>query len=440
MTDEQLAEACKEVLVGNDKGKHTVPAKGLYPHQWLWDSCFIAIGQRHYDVERAQQEILSLFRGQWSNGMIPNMILAPTKVPSQASTFWRSGLSPLSPDNVATSGITQPPMLAEAIVRIGENLQKNERHTWYQRVYPALLNYHRWLYAERDPHGEGLVVQIHPWETGLDNTPPWIYELHQHRMPLWIRVVKTLHLDVLIGPLRKDSFLSLPGERLSTIDALSFYSIQRRLRRKRYDIQSILNHADLSIEDVTFNAILVRANHHLQQIAKYIHKALPEEMAKNIKKTEDAFEQLWDAYSGQYYSRNFATHKLIKVSSIGTLMPLYAGHITNERAKHLVDLLNNKKLFSSKYPVPTVPLDSEWFSEHRYWQGPAWVNTNWLIIDGLKRYGYEKEAEHIRVQTLKLVASNGSREYFSPKDGSPAGAHDFSWTAALTLDLLKHSQ
>lgn len=439
MTDEQLTEACKEVLSSNDKGKHTVPAKGLYPHQWLWDSCFIAIGQRHYDIERAQQEILSLLRGQWSNGMLPNMILAPSKVPSQAVAFWRSSLSPYSPDNVATSGITQPPMLAEAIIRVGEKLPKAERRAWYQRVYPALLHYHQWLYAERDPHHEGLVLQIHPWETGLDNTPPWIYELQQHRMPFWIRVIGFLHLDTPIGLLRKDSFLSLPGERISTLNALAYYSIQRRLRRKRYDTQSILNHAELAIEDVNFNAIFVRANQHLKKIAKFIDKKLSEDLSENINKTEEAFDQLWDAYSGQYYSRNFVTHKLIKVGSIGTLLPLYAGNITKERAKHLVDLLNNKKLFNSKYPVPTVPLDSEWFNEHKYWQGPAWINTNWLIIDGLRRYGYTEEAEHIRTQTLKLVAGSGAREYFSPKDGSPAGAHDFSWTAALTLDLLQNN-
>lgn len=436
MTQEELVEICRQVLEKNDRGNHTVPAENLYPHQWLWDSCFIAIGQRHYDIKRAQKEILSLFRGQWSNGMLPNMILNGGVMGSEAGRFWRSSVSPYSPDNVATSGITQPPVLAEAIVKVGEKLSKSERHTWYQRVYPALLAYHTWFYAERDPHQEGLVIQIHPWETGLDNTPPWMYEMHQHQMSTWIRIVGALHLDTIITPLRKDSFLRLPGERLSTIDALSFYSIQRRLRRKRYDIQAILDHAHLAIEDVSFNSILIRANTHLKTIAKYIHREISPELIKKFDKTEEAFEQLWDAYSGQYYSRNFATHKLIKVPSIGTLLPLYAGTVTKERAKQLVDLLSDKKLYAAKYPVPTVPLNSDWFHNHLYWQGPTWVNMNWLIIDGLKRYGYNKEAEHIREQTLKLVAGNGPYEYFSPKDGSHAGAKNFSWTAALTLDLL----
>ena len=60
MTTEELLKLCKKVLKDNDRGKHTVPASGFYPHQWLWDSCFIAIGLSHYNIKRAQQEILIL--------------------------------------------------------------------------------------------------------------------------------------------------------------------------------------------------------------------------------------------------------------------------------------------------------------------------------------------------------------------------------------------
>ena len=93
MSNGELYQQCIDVLVDNDRGSHTIPAPGLYPHQWLWDSCFIAIGQRHYDVARAQQELLSLLRGQWHNGMIPNMILSRDFVGKQSASFWQSDLS-----------------------------------------------------------------------------------------------------------------------------------------------------------------------------------------------------------------------------------------------------------------------------------------------------------------------------------------------------------
>jgi glycogen debranching enzyme len=65
------------------------------------------------------------------------------------------------------------------------------------------------------------------------------------------------------------------------------------------------------------------------------------------------------------------------------------------------------------------------------------VNTNWLIIEGLKRYGYDNLARDLRQKTIDLVRMSGSNEYFNPVNGEPAGAANFSWTAALTIDLLK---
>jgi Trehalase len=434
---QSLLASCKLVLEENKRGDFTIPAADLYPHQWLWDSCFIAIGLANYDVDRAKKEILSLLRGQWSNGMIPNMLFADGDDHRRDREFWRSWLNPQAPDDVATSGITQPPMLAEAIVRIGQKLPKDDRRSWYQSVWPQLLAYHKWLYAERDPHKEGLVLQVHPWETGLDSTPPWIWELHEHQMPVWIRLVDKLKLVRLIDYFRRDTHYIPPGQRLSTVDILAYYSIQRRLKRKSYDIDQILNHSMLTIEDLTFNCIFIRANEHLKTIAKTIGHELPEELKDSIHKSREALDTLWDAYAGQYFSRNFITHKLIKQPSIATLMPLYTGCISDDRAKALVRLLQDKRKFATSHPVPTVPLDSEWYKELSYWQGPVWLNTNWLIINGLKQYGFDELASELSKKSVNLVEKSGPFEYFSAKNGRGTGAKNFSWTAALAIDLIE---
>jgi neutral trehalase len=428
-----LINDAKAVLEANDQGTHTIPARGIYPHQWLWDSCFIAIGISHYDIERAQTEILSLLRGQWANGMMPNIIITPGD--NDRNDIWHSWINPYSPDGISTSGITQPPVLAEAIVRIGAKLSIAERRTWYRTVLPSLIAYHSWLYNERDPHDEGLVLLIHPWETGTDNTPSWMGELHKHQMPLWIRFVAKAHLTPLFNLFRRDTKFVPIEERLSTIEALSLYSVQRRLRRKKYDISGILTHGLFAIEDLTFNSILIRANKHLREIAKTVGHELPPELKKSMSKTEQALEQLWDPYSKQYYSRNFITHELLKEPTIASLMPLYAGTIDKERADKLVSMLENKHLFGPEYPVPSVPINSPWFNEKAYWQGPTWINTNWLIIDGLKRMGYKDHADALTEATLELVTNSGYYEYFSSLNGSPAGSANFSWTAALTIDL-----
>jgi hypothetical protein len=432
-----LAQQAAEVLKMNDRGNYTQPAHKLYPHQWLWDSCFIAIGLRHLDVERAKMELLSLLRGQWDNGMLPNIIFRDDPQYHFDRTVWRSWLNPFAPSDVTTTGITQPPMLAEAVVQVGKKLEWPERRLWYRMVYPALLKYHEWLYKERDPHNEGLILLIHPWETGLDNTPPWMDEMHDHLMPLWIRLIEKTHFDRVLNVFRRDTKSVLIDERFSTIESLMLVDTQRRLRRKRYDINKILDHSLFAIEDLSFNSILIRANTHLREIAKGLKEELPPELDENMKKTEQAFEELWDMYSAQYYSRDFITHNLLKTPSIATLLPLYAGHIDKDRAAKLVRLLENEHSFGPAYPVPSVPLNSFWFHRKLYWQGPTWVNMNWLIIDGLERYGFKDHAAALRESTLEMVKKSGFYEYFDPVDASPAGVADFSWTAALTIDLLK---
>jgi glycogen debranching enzyme len=435
-TDDLLGQM-SAVLEMNDRGNYTQPAHGLYPHQWLWDSCFIAIGLRHLDVERAKAEILSLLRGQWHNGMLPNIVFRDDPQYRVDRNVWRSWLNPFSPDDVKTTGITQPPMLAEAVVRVGSKMAWPERRLWYRQIYPALLAYHEWLYAERDPHHEGLVLQVHPWETGLDNTPPWMDEMHEHLMPLWIRLIENLRLDRVINLFRRDAKSVPLDQRFSTIEALMLIDTQRRLRRKRYDINKILNHSLFAIEDLSFNSIFIRANSHLRDIAKALREELPEGLEDQMKKTEKAFEELWEPYSAQYYSRDFVTHRLLKTPSIATLLPLYAGSISKERATQLLRLLENERAFGPAYPVPSVPLNSFWFHPKLYWQGPSWVNMNWLIIEGLQRYGFKDHAAALRESTLEMVRKSGSYEYFDPLTGEPAGAANFSWTAALTIDLLK---
>jgi len=431
-----LQTAAEAVLKANDRGTYTMPAEGLYPHQWLWDSCFTAIGLRHLDVERAKTELTSLLHGQWHNGMLPNIIFRNEKRYRADREAWRSWLNPFAPDSVATSGITQPPMLAEAVVQVGEKLAWPERRQWYRLMWPGLLAYHQWLYDERDPHGEGLILLIHPWEIGLDNTPPWMSELHEHLLPGWIRLLEKLHVMGLIDVFRRDGHHVPLDERFDTAEVLAMFDIQRRLRRKGYDIDKILDHSLFAIEDLAFNSIFIRANEHLLHIAKSIQEEVPEELQKRIKLSRTAFEKLWDPYSAQYYSRDFITHSLLKEPSIATLLPLYAGSISAERAAQLVQLLENEQLFGPAYPVPSVPISSSWFQPKRYWQGPTWVNTNWLIIDGLKRYGFKDHAAALTESTLEMIEKGGFSEYFNPLSGDAIGGKNFSWTAALAIDLL----
>lgn len=433
-----LLEQAKEVLANNYRAGHTVPADGLYPHQWLWDSCFIAIGLSHYDIERAKQEILSLLKGQWSNGMVPHMIFDGAFKYQADRELWRSYASPYSPDHIATSGITQPPLLAEAVVRIGKKLPKEERLEWYAKVYPKLVKYHTWLYRDRDPKNEGLVLLTHPWESGMDSSPAWMAELEHYHMAWWIRLIRGLKLESVVNRFRRDLKFVPPGQRLSTIDALLTFNLIRKLRHKGFSNTKIMRSRLPKIEDVGFNAIFIRANTHLRSIAKALRRELPKPLDEAMKHTNEVYDDLWDEAASQYFSFNINSGDKILIPTIGSLLALYSGKISKEHAAKLVAHLKNHETFGANYPVPSVPKNGPTFAEHRYWQGPSWINTNWLIADGLERYGFKEEAAQIRDISLRLVEKSGFYEYFSPLDGSPAGAHNFSWTAALTIDFLNY--
>jgi hypothetical protein len=331
-------------------------------------------------------------------------------------------------------------MLAEAVWQVGQKLNLAERRSWYKLMLPRIVQYHEWLYADRDPHNEGLVLLLHPWETGLDNTPPWTHELHEHLMPGWIQAIRWAKLDGIIGFFRRDRHYIPPGQRLSTLETLSYFDAQRRLRRKAYDTLKILDHGLFSIEDLSYNCIFIRANARLRDIAKAIRYELPEELIENILKSQKSLEGLYDPYSKAYWSRDFITHRLLKQPSIAALMPLYAGTVSKERAEQLVRQIENEHVFGPAFPVPSVPVDSPQFDPDRYWQGPSWVNTNWLIIEGLRQYGYHEHADALIETTLEMVRRSGLSEYFDPNTGEPLGARNFSWTAALTLDLLNRGR
>ena len=63
------------VLRANDVGGWTKPAPRLYPHQWSWDSAFIAIGLAHLDPGRALGELEHLFEAQWTDGRVPHIVI-----------------------------------------------------------------------------------------------------------------------------------------------------------------------------------------------------------------------------------------------------------------------------------------------------------------------------------------------------------------------------
>ena len=434
-----LEQAARLVLERNRRTLWTCPSTRLYPHQWLWDSCFIAIGVARYDAARAAAELHALFRGQWSNGMLPHMIFDAGVRDIGSRRIWKSKKNPLAPREVDTSCVTQPPLPAVAVHRVGQRLPASARAAFLRDLLPKLVAYHQWLYDERDPHDSGLITLIHPWECGLDTTPPWMDALAQMELPWWLRIASRLHLARAVRMLRTDTRYLPAAERPSDDDGLRMLVLATRAKKHRFTLDEMPRPGSVLIEDLAFNAILAAANRALQLVAADLDVTLPAPLQQKMRQTEAAFEQLWDEASGQYYSRDATTRHLIKVPTVATFLPLWSGIPSPARAEQLVALLRTVTRFWPEYPVPNVSVDAPEYREAGYWKGPTWVNMNWMIAEGLHDYEHVALADELRELTLRFVERAGFSEYFSPRTGEGYGADDFSWTAALVVDLLARS-
>ncbi|MEU8905455.1 MGH1-like glycoside hydrolase domain-containing protein [Streptomyces mirabilis] len=506
------------VLEGNWTGTSTVPSHGLYPHQWSWDSAFIAIGLRHLSPLRAQTELETLLGAQWGDGRIPHIVFNPS-VPLDAyfpsPDFWRSstaGRAAGAPRTVQTSGIVQPPVhaLAAWLVHQADPGLSRSR-SFLSRMYPRLAAWHRYLLHRRDLGGGGLASVVHPWEQGMDNSPCWDAPLSRVT-PAAPRSFRRADLDH-----------GSAEDRPTDLD----YGRYVRLATDYRDGGYADGAGEFAVEDPAFNALLIASEHALAAIAQELGAAGTARHARAERLTAALVERLWDPAEGMFFcrdvsggdgrggeayggdardegesgalgserrspesgalaseqrssesgahgseqgsrsgalapeqhsaesgahaseqrSRQSGAHAseqrsragaLIPERSVAGLLPLILPALPRDIAATLVRTAGGPHfgLGGVARLAPSYDLTGHAFDPHRYWRGPAWFNTNWLLERGLRLHGEHGRAEELRAALLETADTSGFAEYVDPYTGEACGALGFSWTAALTLDLL----
>lgn len=427
MTDSAaLLSRAQAVLRANDAGAYTRPGPRQYPHQWNWDVAVIALGLSHFDLPRALMEVRSLLRGQWRDGMVPHIIYhggASDYFPDP--DFWQIRHSPHAPD-IPTSGITQPPLLASVIRRIHA---RTPLPAFVREVYPALVRWHRWLHTARDADGSGLVCIVHPWESGTDDSPRWLAAM-QHFTPTDLPAYR-----------RGDTLYVADPERPHDADYDRFVYLIDIFRRHGYEPAALLAHSPFLVQDVLFNAILYRADEDLLALGRELGEPT-EEIVGWLKRMQAHFNtRFWDEERGLYVDYDVRAGAPIGINTALTFVPLYAGLASQDQARRLIaeHWLNPAEYAPDgvvRYRITTTSKSESAWEARRYWRGPVWIILNWLLAEGLRRYGFEALAEELRQDSIELVRRSGFWEYYDPRDGSGCGSPDFSWSAALALEFL----
>ncbi|WIX88288.1 trehalase family glycosidase [Amycolatopsis sp. DG1A-15b] len=400
-------ERAAAVLAGNWLGASTVPSRGLYPHQWSWDSAFIALGLRHLSPGHARCELRTLFEAQWADGRVPHIVFDPRTPPEAyfpGPSFWRAG---------RTSGLVQPPVHARAVLAVHRTEPDRD---FLAALYPKLVAWHDYLRTGRDAGGRGLVAIVHPWESGMDNSPAWDDPLT--RVP------------PATGFVRRDLAHGDAGDRPSDDDYGRYVRLAAEYRDSGYR-----DFGRFAVEDPGFNALLADAELALAEIAEELdlpsagHREAAARVGKALQET------LWDSAAGFFFARDVHTGSLVREHTCAGLLPLVLPDLAVAPAL-LATATGPRFRLGRVHGVPSYDLTAPGFDPGRYWRGPSWFNVGWLVRQGLLHHGEFALAERLGGDLAEIAARTDFAEYVDPLTGTGHGTRSFSWTAALTVDLL----
>ena len=426
-------------------GGWTRAAPDLYPHQWSWDSAFIAIGWAHLDIGRAAAEMRSLLDHQWKNGKIPHIVFNPEAPPESyfpGPEHWASAAeadeAPSGP--ARTSGLCQPPAHAIAVRRVLEVAERRgegiaQTREFLREVYPKLLAWHSYLATQRDPEGSGLVTIYHPWESGTDNSPRWRAALER----------------VEVGEIsdygRPDlAHVPDPSERPTGPEYDRYIWLVEVIKRAGCDDAALYDASPFLVKDVLASAILVRANEALLEISEVAgapdgDRAL---IRAWIERGRGGLEERWDPNLGLCLDYDLRAGEPLRARTIAGFAPLIAGTESDYRLRTLLKVLDSQAFTAHpnlRWPLATStsPQAPE-FHRRSYWRGPVWPVINWLLWWSLMESCQKERADRLRYHGLTQLADGRFGEYYEPFTGEPLGSDEQSWTAAVALDWLAHRE
>ncbi len=404
------------IMRANDRGGYTVPTANLYPFQWNWDSAFAAMGFATFDEARGWRELELLFRGQWSDGLVPHIIFhQPADSYFPGPEVWGTRHAP------PTSGITQPPVAAMAAWRMHREAKDRALADARARaLFPRLLAWHRWWAAARDPDGTGLVAILHNWETGMDNSPAWDkpFEAVPGTKNPYVRK-DTGHVDADMRP--------------KTADYDRYIHLVETYRACGWEPAAMWKAAPFKVAHIGVNAILLRAEMDLAALAEALGlTAEKAEIDARAARMARAMAGLWNDGMKAFQSVDLIAGKPIAAATSAGFLPLLTDVPTRSQAGAMAAEMRRWRGLA-RHGVPTVAPDDPVFDGKRYWRGPVWCIMNWLLADGLARHGLHEDREALRADTAALLIDKGFAEYFDPVDGTPCGGLGFTWTAAAGL-------
>lgn len=363
-----------------------VPNQEVYPHQWLWDSCFHALVWDALGDDRAVTELGNVLAAQAADGFVPHMTY--WLEPDAHADFWgRSG----------ASTITQPPMyghVAAELIRRGRAVPSEV----LGRAADGLLHL-----ARRPRSPAGLVPVFHPWETGCDDSARWDGWLEpavagpdgdpEARQASW-RATKSAMVGALVrGP--EGHAVANPT---FTVGSVSFTAL------------------------VAFNAAELAS-------------AYPERAAPLTELAEELADAVGDRWDGLGWSDDPVAGVGSGGDEVGaqarTLDAMMA-LLVDPRADGFDQLLSADG-FAAPYGPRGVHRAEPSYDPDRYWRGPAWPQLGYLAMVAVERAGRGEGADQLARLLVDGAVASGLAEYWNPETGEGRGAVPQTWAGLAVV-------
>ena len=365
---------------------------------------------------------------------------------------------------------SQPPFLTSMILGVYEAQKAagHEDRQWLEKAYQLAVKDHNLWDAE--PHLAGTTGLSRYFDFGDGPAPESVKDETGHYRDVVAYILAHPEVDQSLVERRTPGQSASPSAgstySLQVCDvahtmarpecstaadvALSadFYKGDRSMRESGYDISFRFGPYGAGTHHfapVCLNSLLYKSESDLEKFAKILGRT------EDVKKWQERAEArkagiqkyLWNGQRGIYVDYDFVHQVQSSYDYVTAFFPLWAGIATPEQASALL-----KHLSTFEQPGGLVMSPRESGGQ---WDFPyAWAPDQLIADEGLRKYGFNKEADRVSYEFLSTVAENFQRDGTirekynavtrSSETQVTAGYHmnivGFGWTNGVFLELL----
>jgi alpha,alpha-trehalase len=227
-----------------------------------------------------------------------------------------------------------------------------------------------------------------------------------------------------------------------------YYKGDRAMRESGFDISFRFGPYGADTQfyaPVCLNSLLYKTETDMQQLSLWLgdKKAATLWKERAQKRRRIIQSLLWNSQRGLYFDYDLQTKKLSSYVYATTFYPLWAGVATPAQARAVVHNLNLLE-HQGGLAMSTQDTGVQW--DYPY----GWAPIQLLAIEGLRRYGYDTDADRISYKFLSMVLANFERDgnirekynvvtdssNIQVAEGYRGNIVGFGWTNAVFLELL----